>query len=456
MTSAPRNTSYPSSWFGTTPLLARQLATLAVMGLVTTTGCTDAGMGSTMIPPHSHEADGHGEPAELDSSVCPNDVDCEPGAAWTQDQPCSSGECIEGQTVLQRSIGSSITPPGGIALHSSGAVLFSSENRLIAFSGLGQILWSQGCEKGVGPASVDTDGTIYVQMCGLTALRPDGSILWKADAYGHDSFPPAIGGDAVYATGRYGDAVVAFDKQSGEELWSWEQPDMETPTQIAVAPTGTILFASHYDDAGTLHALSAEGAELWTVALPRGGNYTPGLGGYQLSASSQAVFVAPQRWAYTDAPEVLAFDLFGSPLWTLDITDVDEVHAPVLGADGTLYLVSTNKLAVHAVKPDGTLKWTTQLDTNAFRAAVPVVDNAGNVWVGADEWLFALNASGDVVSERFVGSDIYPHLTLSQTGILYLPSNYGGLQGIYIGEPLAASPWPSFAGGPRNQGYPEL
>jgi|GEM_PF-1707035 outer membrane protein assembly factor BamB len=149
----------------------------------------------------------------------------------------------------------------------------------------GSVRWKRTYEQTSGvtePAEVD--GTLYrVSQGKMQALDPsDGSISWESDQYllyqwGH----PAVGDDIVV---EYGNAVpdeegsakvlVAFDRESGEEVWTEEvphagipEPTIDDGTVFVTEGDSFFQYGLNRPDAPErrLYAFDAEdGSERWS------------------------------------------------------------------------------------------------------------------------------------------------------------------------------------------------
>jgi outer membrane protein assembly factor BamB len=106
---------------------------------------------------------------------------------------------------------------------------------------------------------------------------------------------------------------------------------------------------------------------------------------------------------------------------------------------------------LHAINPDGTLKWRYQTDYHVNSS--PAVGSDGTIYVGSDDdYLHAINPDGtqkwcyqaeDVVfSSPAVGSD----------GTIYVGSYDGYLYAFVGSSPLATSAWPKFRHDLKNTG----
>lgn len=221
---------------------------------------------------------------------------------------------------------------------------------------------------------------------GLVALR-DGKVLWaKLIATNSFSFSTTLtrSNQVVLLAARH--ALIALDER-GEELW--HQPAMTSPYVPPVHdPSGDLL---HFDRDGTNRTIvlrSAGGQELRRIPVGRDsrkpvfghhdGFY---IGGHVSNTITAFASDGTERWSlqrpewalctptiaadgtiYLTArakdrdPVLLAVHSEGQLRWTFSLGWGHALASPVLGRDGTLYLVTGDRW-VRAISSDGTLKW---------------------------------------------------------------------------------------------------
>ena len=201
-----------------------------------------------------------------------------------------------------------IFPTGGNissspVLSAGGSILFGSvDGNLYCLDSAGVMEWSYPTG-GVAHTPVLAGGSIYFTSSDLNlySLAMDGSLQW---AYPVGSYPqqtPAIGGDGTIYIGTADEELHAVNPD-GSQKWvaTMDISTSTSQTSPAIGPGGEIYFGTPY---GVLHAFDDTGTELWTYDA-----------GYY----------------------------FYGPL--------------VIGSDGTIYVNQLNH-SLHAVNPDGTLKW---------------------------------------------------------------------------------------------------
>lgn len=122
-----------------------------------------------------------------------------------------------------------------------------------------------------------TRGTLY-------ALDPvDGGVLWSEDVPAHvRSGPVLAGGRAFVSKWTEGMDLLAFDAETGDDLWQYSLSPTEVEVgegiarrwyEVDAVADGIVLAREERADpsADRLHAIDAEGGErLWRVAPPEG------------------------------------------------------------------------------------------------------------------------------------------------------------------------------------------
>jgi outer membrane protein assembly factor BamB/subtilisin family serine protease len=193
------------------------------------------------------------------------------------------------------------------------------------------------------PPAIGLDGTLYLGTQHpdrrVYAIAPDGSFKWShqaSDSLGYAG--PVIGTNGCIYFGTRDGKVTALTS-GGEVRWQRKISDKTVAHAIAVAGDGTLYVQSHD---GYLRALNpVDGGIKWQFAV----------GTAQTSSGA------------------------------------------IIGADGTIYQPSDDGF-LYAVKPEGTLKWKTNLGGTAWES--PALDQHGNVYVVVynTSELVSLDASG--------------------------------------------------------------
>ena len=223
-------------------------------------------------------------------------------------------------------------------------------------------------------SAVDRNGTIYIgsEDHKLYALNPNGTLKWTYPTGGGISSSPAVGHDGTIYVGSRDHNLYAI-KPNG--ILRWRCP---TGGEITASPTighdGTIYVGS-YDS--KLYAINRDGS---------------------------------LKCEY-DAGGVIR-------------------SSAAIGPDGVVYVGSCNENRLHAVYPNCTLKWKTELHANVIGTSPAISSDGTVVYYGADDgYLYGRNTSdgslkwqspltyGGIQSSPAVGGD----------GTIYVGTQYGSL-----------------------------
>lgn len=127
---------------------------------------------------------------------------------------------------------------------------------------------------------------------------------------------------------------------------------------------------------------------------------------------------------------------------------------PIISEDGTIYFADDTYL--HALLPDGTLKWSYTLGTVWITdiGSTPAIANDGTIYIGDGNGLTAINKNGSLkwsiyFSREFGDRDDYSSPVISPEGIIYIGSNNDTLYAI---NPEGTIKW-SYGVVPGDEGW---
>ncbi len=311
---------------------------------------------------------------------------------------------------------------------------------LYALASDGSMKWSAGVDltgaKSVGYApAIGTDGTIYVggyshievkvgedpitgvpeyqdqSKAWLYAVAPEGTLKWHKplEHAGAIDSAPAIDSSGNVYIGAYRPLV----KINGQTKFHKDiKEDISEAWMYAFGPDGARKWQTRLDEVGHLYSSPAIGTNgvIYLAGQKRAyKNY--------LNYDRTALKYGKEAWLYA-----LASD--GSITWkkelayappvdkTLDIAErafpaiVNIYSAPVVGADGTIYLGHTwrqnatdfnTRGYVQAFTPEGVSKWQTALEGTAFSPA-PIIAADGIVYMGSNtKGIYAIGNGGEIL-----------------------------------------------------------
>jgi outer membrane protein assembly factor BamB len=281
-----------------------------------------------------------------------------------------------------------------------------------------------GTKVRISAEALAEDGTIM-----YTSIESSALFSWSSSAPNVATVevtPGPFGGTLVLATGvSEGTAMITATSEgvTGEMTvtvrdrarlaWSVPLSGPYGDGDIAIGYDGTIYVSTFGDGGSTWHAVSPQGAVLWSLDLPRT-NDTPA--------------IRPDGTLYGALLDggLVAVSSGGSIRWIL--SDIDGKSSPAIGSDGTVYLAGLDH--VYAVSPQGELQWTFETTGRPFAFSSPAVASDGTIYVGGKEGrLYAINADGSLRWTFDAGEDniIYSAPSISRDGTVY----FGALEGVF-------------------------
>ena len=246
------------------------------------------------------------------------------------------------------------------AVRADGTVyLLADHNRdgiLSAYTRSGQLIWTISLPQAFSGVALAASGITYFvarQRDGLNTLyasNPDGTPRWELQIGGNGGpqwvpASPAIGPDGtIYAIS--GDQVapelIAVDTD-GSKLWSSPLP--AHVSQLIIGPDSRVFV---HIPTGNVIAFDSRGQKLWEFHANNRNN-------------DGGIALAPDGTLYFASNFVYAIDAAGQTKWTFKseftYTRGDYFDkSPVIADDGTLYAVSYYQ-QLYAITPDGRTKW---------------------------------------------------------------------------------------------------
>ncbi len=254
---------------------------------------------------------------------------------------------FDGNSLWSQQLPGSPPRQNGPAIGLDGNIYASSDfASLTAMNSAGATDWTS-VESGyyVNPA-IASDGTIIVGGNNLSAVAPDGSVLWQHPVTTTiGKFPsylsPAIADDGTIFAGQINYPNLVALNPNGTELWS--RTDLDGAP--AIGPDGTIYVVP---ETGILHALNPlDGSTLWSYATGKTDYY-----------NSEGVTIDSNGNLFVSNEDgfVISLSPDGNVLWSIDLApDRDGfigLGAPVIGSNGELYVVGGLTGKVFALVPE--------------------------------------------------------------------------------------------------------
>ena len=258
------------------------------------------------------------------------------------------------------------------------------------------------CKGGGGPSAPAVDPRIRWTFTpaaevyyGSPALSPDESTVYLGTS---------SGGLQPLGPGQVLQAVAV---QDGTLRWSYPLGAFEVRSTPAVAADGSITFlASRRAEPGGLpasevvHRVSSAGAPLWS--------YPVGPAAVPLDIGLSPPAIAPDGTTYVASDGLHALRPDGTLRWQMPSPYGEALRSgAVVGADGTVYF-ATHNVPLTALDPaDGQERWHLDLGVNDHALATPALGADGTIYVptdagvlyavspeGALRWSFAISSAG--------------------------------------------------------------
>lgn len=233
----------------------------------------------------------------------------------------------------------------------------------------------------------------------------------------------SVTGNRAYVLSENG-ALLAYDLTTSNSEASDHAPhgQFSVSDTVAgsplVAPDGTIIVCQSN---GAVHGIADRGSTLEAKWPPNTEAKGSIVASPALASDGQNVIVG------TSVGVVALSIASGTRAWRVAL-DAPVVSSPVVGADGTIYVLSGTG-SLFAIRPDGQMKWHTPFAVaGAEGTAPPAIDGQGLLYVASqDGYLYAIRdngASGEKVwqSSSRLGVRIDSSPVIASSGIILIAS----------------------------------
>jgi outer membrane protein assembly factor BamB len=224
---------------------------------------------------------------------------------------------------------------------------------------------------------------------------------------------------------------VALEATTGKESWRLPLGISEFRSTPVVSPDGSIYFTV---ETRAPHTGIIVGDELWRVS--KEGNlfwtYDINPGKLTIDVGMSIPAIGCDGTIYVGGDQLYAVNPDGSLRWTFSSQFPEAIrNAPVIGKDGTVYIVFHN-LPLTALDPtNGSVKWSLPLGVNDHCFSSPAIGADGSLYVAQlPGLLFAISSDGqpiwtfDLASVGFSGT-FRSSPSIGADGSIYLGLNDG-------------------------------
>jgi len=316
----------------------------------------------------------------------------------------ATSNVVLGSTGLIYSGADAFNPDGSIA-HTLPALAGSSQNSVGAdgtefrvrgevsletFSPTGVAGWAvRNSPTYFGEPGVAADGTVYIAQSGgnFFALNPTGDVKWLSNPTFGAGNPVIIQDGTIYT----GSASLDPNGVTKAKVGFFGSPSLGADGTFYIALPTQFL------------ARGLDGSTYWTLG---------GVTGLPAVGSDSSIFISDFHGG------LHSFSMTGSQNWGVSL-GVDR-NGPVLGPDGTIYVMTTsgNLLAVNAA--NGAVKWTLPL---AAAKAPLAVANDGSIAILTTDRISQVSSAGVLNwSASFRSGPFYPAApSIAGDGTIYVP-----------------------------------
>ncbi len=350
----------------------------------------------------------------------------------------------------------------GIAIGAEGTIYvvsaqYGTTGRVTALSPQGSVVWTLATSfRVISTPAIGEDGTLYFGGRAIGADRPSGRLIsvdpggtvrWMLEDIDAIYSSPAIGPDGtIYVAG--GHHVYAVDPQ-GEIQWAHERDHHETlflASSPAIASDGTIYVGG---EDGLLYAINPDGSPRWTFGTGDRIRSSPSIG-----LDGTVYFGSHDGRLYAVSPN-------GTERWSVELDWRGISSSPSIGPDGTIYVIAGD---VFAVESGGSIRWSYPARTGGS-TVTPILGRDGTVYVGAaGDAIHALDAQGELLWDGPTGRHLFGSPAIGVDGTIFstffsgpsVETSEGTVQAIVETEStnggFEGAPWPTERGDRANTG----
>ncbi len=257
-------------------------------------------------------------------------------------------------------------------------------------------------------------------------------------------------GSAVYTI--CGQSFSAFNKEDGTLRWSL--PTLDYENSPVMLKDGEVAFVRER----RVFVVDRDGKTLWSYPHVSLAGFGAPANGSTDTYIDTPIAVGEDGTIYGGSQlyKFVALDPQGQVKWSYDSENKAGFRiSPVIAADGTIIAVSMQEVVYAFAPDDGAVKWTFRLPQTRDRGRhpAPVLGSDGTIYIMAETRLVALSDKGHILWDLPLRGTTVGSPALAPDGTLYIAMAEGTLYAVQTGSHgLMQSAWPKFQHDSINSG----
>lgn len=284
------------------------------------------------------------------------------------------------------------------------------------------------------------------------SLTPAGLKRWEASCPMQKMASSDQGGTSDESTVYTvcGQSFSAFNKEDGTLRWSL--PTLDYNSSPVMLSNRELAFVRER----RVFVIDREGKTIWSYPhVPLSGVGAPANGSTDTYIDTPiAVGEDGTIYGGSQLYRFVALDGQGQVKWIYDNGNKAGFRTPpAIAADGTIIAVSMQDVVYAFAREDGTVKWTFRLPQTRRGVLSPVLGSDGTIYIMAATRLVALSDKGHIYWDLPLQGTAVGAPALAPDGTLYIAMAEGTLYAVQTGSHgLLQSAWPKFQHDSLNSG----
>lgn len=304
----------------------------------------------------------------------------------------------------------------------------------------------------------DRENNLYVTtLTEVFSLTPSGLKRWETACSPAKSWQDDQGatfdGNVLYTA--CGKNFYALNKNDGRQIWT--RPALDNDSAPVMLNDGILAYVSGQQ----AFAVDRDGKTLWTYPRNSAVTYDPRFAGNSPPEIwvDTPIAVGSDETLYVGSrlnERFVALDAHGVIKWTFNVGSQAFRTSPVIASDGTVIAVTMGGL-LYEFTPDGSLKKKLKL-SNALNVQLcaPVLGSDGTIYLLGEQKLVALSPQGKMLWDLALPGTFAGSPALAPDGTLYAATFQGTVYAVQTASHgLMQSAWPKYQHDSSNSGRAE-